>query len=114
MQYLVIFSPKKKLQTEGRPADFAKQEIQEQAQTRVLYAGGGLRQVWAHVDGQAPEGQTPKILGAVCLFEAESPNHLQKMIHSFPLVQKDYAEFQIMALQPHAAFLPSKADEKKA
>ena len=66
----------------------------------------------AHVDGQASEGQAPKILGAVVLFEAESPNHLQEMIHSFPLIQSDYAEFQIMALQPHAAFLPSKADEK--
>ena len=46
MQYLVSFSPKKKLETEGMPADFAEQETQEQAQTRVLYAGGGLRQVW--------------------------------------------------------------------
>ncbi len=49
MQYLVIFTPKKKFETDGMPADFMERELQEQAQVRVLYAGGGLRQVWAQV-----------------------------------------------------------------
>ncbi len=114
MQYLVSFTPNRKFETEGTPADFAEREIEERAQTRVLYAAGELRQVWAHVEGQAPEGQAPKILGAIGIFEAESPNHLQEMIHSFPLVKLDYAEPQIMPLQPHSAFMPPKADEKKA
>lgn len=45
MQYLVIFTPMKKFATEGMPSDFMEKEEQEQAQVRVLYAGGGLRQV---------------------------------------------------------------------
>ena len=66
------------------------------------------------MEQQEPEGQAPKIPGAVCLFEAQFPKHLQAMIDSFPLVQKDYAEFQLMALQPHAAFLPTEADQTRS
>lgn len=97
MQYLVIFSPKQKFQTDGMPSDFMEMELKEQAQVRVLYAEGSLRQVWA---------QVPKTHGGVILFEAESPQHLQEKIDSFPLVKADYADFQSVPLQPHAAFMP--------
>ncbi len=36
MQYLVIFSPKQKFQTDGMPSDFMEMELKEQAQVRVL------------------------------------------------------------------------------
>ncbi len=104
MQYLVIFTPKQKFETEGIPSDFEQQELAEQAQVRVLYAEGGLRQVWAKV---------PKTHGGIIVFEAESPNHLQTMIDSFPLVKHEYADFQIMPLQPHAAFMPPETGGKK-
>ena len=97
MQYLVIFTPKEEFRTEGMPSDFAATELQEQAQTRVLYAGNELRQVWAKV---------PREHGAVTLFEAETPGKLQSLIESFPLIQAKYADFEILPLQPHAAFLP--------
>jgi len=97
MQYLVIFTPMKKFATEGMSPDFMEKEEQEQAQVRVLYAGGGLRQVWA---------QVPRTHGGVVLFEANSSDHLQEMIHSFPLVKAKYAEFQIVPLQQHASFMP--------
>ncbi len=97
MQYLVIFTPHEKFKTEGVPADFMERELQEEAQVRVLYAGNGLRQVWAKV---------PETLGAVTVFEAESPQHLQEMIDSFPLVKLDYCQYQITPLKPHAAFMP--------
>ena len=100
MQFFVIFTPNKKFETEGMPADFADLELREQAQVRVLYAGGGARQVWAL---KSPDG---KILGGTILFEAESREHLQEMIDSFPLVQADYAGYQILTLAPHAAFMP--------
>lgn len=63
MQYLVNFTPKKQFDTEGRPADFMEKEKLEQAQVRELYAGGGLRQVWAKV---------PRTTGGIILFEADT------------------------------------------
>lgn len=97
MQYLVIFTPNKKFEAEGPPADFAEVELRERAQARALYALGGARQVWA---------QVPRSDGAVVLFEADSPDHLQQMIDSFPLLQVGYATPRVIALQPHAAFMP--------
>ena len=95
MQYLVVFMPKKKFATEGVPADFMEQELKEQAQARVLYAEGGLRQVWA---------LDTKEKGAVVLFEAASPDHLQRMIESFPLIKVDYADYQVLPIAPYPAF----------
>ncbi len=103
MQFLVIFSPNKEFVTKGMPSDFMDKEQQEQAQVRVLYAGGGLRQVWA---------QVPRTKGGVVLFEADSPEHLKEMIHSFPLIKANYAEAQIVPLQQHAAFMPPGSVKK--
>ena len=100
MQYLVVFTPNQQFAKEGSPSDFMDKEQQEQAQVRELYAGGGLRQVWA---------QVPRTLGGVVLFEAESPAHLDEMINSFPLIKAGYAEPQIVPLQQHAAFMPPGA-----
>ncbi len=95
MQYFVIFTPKKKFATKGMPADFMEMEIKEQAQAQVLYAEGGLRQVWA-LDTMEK--------GAAVLFEATSPDHLQQMIDSFPLIEVDYADYQALPLAPYPAF----------
>ena len=101
MQYLVVFRPIDKFQTEGRPADFQEKELEEQAQVRVLYAGGGARQVWA-LETEARDS----ILGGVILFEARTPESLREMIESFPLVKANYAGYEILPLSPHAAFKP--------
>ena len=95
MQYLVIFTPKHAAGSSGPPADFAEQEEKEERQAQVLYKQGGLRQLWA-IDS--------KDRGAVVLFEADSPDHLQTMIDSFPLIQVDYAEYKIYLLAPYPAF----------
>ena len=95
MQYLVIFTPKQRFESEGLPADFPKLEKEEQEQARVLYMEDGLRQVWA---------LDTKTKGAVVLFEAESPAGLQKMIDSFSLIKVDYADYQIWPLAPYPAF----------
>ena len=97
MQFLVIFTPKERFASEGMPSDFMDKEQQEQAQVRVLYGGGVLRQVWA---------QVPRTRGGVVLFEAESSNHLQEMVNTFPLINANYADPQIVPLQQHAAFMP--------
>lgn len=95
MQYLVIFQPKQKFQTEGAPDDFAKREQEEEEQAQDLYMGCGLRQVWA---------LDTKTRGAACLFEAESPDALQKMIDSFTLIKVDYADYEIYPLAPYPGF----------
>jgi len=79
------------------PSDFMDKEQEEQAQVRELYSSGGLRQVWA---------QVPRTHGGVVLFEADSPEQLQQMIHSFPLIKANYADAQIVPLQQHASFMP--------
>ncbi len=95
MQYLVIFTPKQKFETEGMPADFPKLEQEEEEQAQDLYMEGGMRQVWA---------LDTKTKGAAVLFEAESPKDLQKMIDSFPLIKVDYADYQIWPLAPYPFF----------
>lgn len=95
MQYLVIFSPEQEYGSEGAPADFLEIELQEQAQTRVLYGDGSLRQVWA---------LQPKGSGAAVIFEANSPEHLESVIRSFPLIKVGYSGYQVFQLAPHPAF----------
>ena len=95
MQYFVIFTPKQKFQTEGTPADFPQMEQKEEEQAQDLYMGGGLRQVWA---------LDIKTKGAAVLFEAASPEELQKMIDTFPLIKVDYADYQVWPLAPYPGF----------
>ena len=95
MQFIVVFHPKDKFRTDGPPADFAQVELAEQVQAKALYKSGGLRQTW----GLKTEGK-----GAVGLFEAASPEELQSMIASFPMVQKDYADHEVFPLGPFEAF----------
>lgn len=92
MQYLVIFTPK----PGPPPDDFAKRDAEEEAQARVLYREGGLRHGWALA---SPER------GAAVVFEAASTDDLQRMIDSFPLIQKDYADYQIHRLAPYPGFV---------
>lgn len=96
MQFFALFTPKQKFATEGMPADFAEVELQEQAQTRVLYGHGSLREAWA---------VEPKGRGAAVLFEADSPEHLEQIIRTFPLIKVEYADYQVSRLAPHPAFI---------
>ena len=95
MEYLIIFTPKKRFETEGTPPDFPEREREEEDQAQVLYGEGGLRQVWA---------LDVKTKGAAVLFEAGSPGELQAMIDSFPLIKVDYADYQVWPLAPYPAF----------
>ncbi len=97
MQFFVVFTPKQTFETQGMPADFPDLERQEQAQTRVLYGDGSLRQVWA---------LEPKGRGAAALFEARSPEDLQQVINTFPLMKAEYADAKVFQLAPHPAFTP--------
>ena len=81
-----------------RRIDFMEKEQQEQKQDFELYAGGGLRQVWA---------QAPRTHGGVVLFEAASAEDLNTIIQSFPLIKASYADPHIVPLQQHAALMPS-------
>ena len=92
MQFLAVFTPK----PGSPPADFAAREAEEEAQARVLYGKGGLRQAWA---------LDTKERGAVCLFEAKDADDLQRMIDSFPLVQLAYCDYTIHPLAPYPGFV---------
>ena len=95
MQYLVIFTPK----PGPPPADFAQKDAEEEAQARVLYKEGGLRQAWALARTER---------GAAVVFEASSPEDLQRMIDSFPLVQAAYCDYQVHALAPYPGFVKKR------
>lgn len=88
MQYMVIFTPAARFATEGLPPDFWDVELEEQAQAqaRVLYADGRLRQTWA-LGG-------PDQHGAVVLFEAEDREDLEAAIVTFPFVKLDYCQYR--------------------
>ncbi len=96
MQFFAVFTPKKRFATEVIPADFPDLELQEQAQVRTLYSEGSLRQVWA---------LPPKGRGGVVLFEADSAEHLEQIIQTFPLIKADYADYQVWDLAPYPAFI---------
>ncbi len=95
MQFIVVLHPKDKFKTEGAPDDFAQVEQAEEVQAKALYKSGALRQAW----GLQTEGK-----GAVGLFEAASWEQLQPMIASFPMVQKDYVDYEVFPLGPFGAF----------
>ena len=95
MQYLVVFTPKKRFEVVGVPDEFPKLLPLEEARAKELYAQGALRQSWVL-------GKREK--GAACLFEAESPAHLQEIIDSFPLIQKSYSDYEIFPLAPDPVF----------
>ncbi len=95
MQFIVVFHPKDKFRSEGPPADFAQVEQAEQVQAKALYKIGGIRQIWA----LKKEGK-----GAVGLFEAASQEELQSMVASFPMVEKDYADYEVFPLGPFMPF----------
>ena len=91
MQYFVVFTPKKRFEIFDMPADFPKLLSQEEARAKELYGQGLIRQSWVL-------GKRDK--GAACLFEAESPKHLQEMIDSFPLIKASYSDYEIFPLAP--------------
>ena len=91
----MTFTPKLRFQTDGLPSDFPKLVAKEDAQVKVLYGQGGVRQVW--------ELDT-KSKGAVLLFEAASSKDLQTMIDSLPLVKVDYADYQVWPLAQYPGF----------
>ncbi len=95
MQYLVMFTGKQKFEVEGLPADHAEQRVAEMVQGQVLYAQGDIRQSWA-IDAK-PEG-------AVCIFEAQSLEHLQGMIDSLPFVKSDYVDHRVIPLKADPAY----------
>lgn len=95
MQYLVIFTPKVRFQNDGLPTDFLKLVAKEDAQVKVLYRQGGVRQVW--------ELDT-KSKGAALLFEAASSKDLQGMIDTLPLIKAEYADYQIWPLAQYPGF----------
>ena len=101
MQYLVVFTPNEKFVIEGRPADFAAKEVEEQAEVRVQYTDGVARQVWA-----LESTNRDQIHGGIILYEADSPTTLQALIDHFPLIKADYAKYEILPIAPHAAFKP--------
>lgn len=95
MQYFVVFTPKKRFEILGMPADFLKLLPQEEARAKELYAQGIMRQSWVL-------GKRDK--GAACIFEAESPEHLQEILESFPLIKASYSDYEIFPLAPDPAF----------
>lgn len=95
MQYFVVFTPKKRFEVVGTPDDFPKLLPQEEARAKELYGEGTLRQSWVL-------GKRDK--GAACLFEAASPEALQVIIDSFPLIQKGYSDYEIYSLAPDPVF----------
>ena len=95
MQFIVVFHPKDEFKTKGKPADFAQVELAEQVQAKALYKSGGIRQIWA---------LKKESKGAVGLFDAATPQELESMVKSFPMVQKNYADHEIFPLGPFEAF----------
>ena len=95
MQYFVVFTPKKRFEIVGMPADFPHLLPQEEARAKELYGEGLLRQSWVL-------GKRDK--GAACLFEAQSPKHLQEIIDSFPLIRASYSDYEIFPLAPDPVF----------
>ncbi len=97
MQYMVIFTPAARFATEGLPPDFWDVELEEQAQARVLYAAGRLRQTWA-LGG-------PDQHGAVVLFEAGDRESLEAAIVTFPFVKLDYYQYRVLPMASYPGFV---------
>ena len=95
MQFLVISRPRADFVASGFPSDFEELELKEQAHAQTLYSAGSLRQLWALVR----EGR-----GAAVIFEAGSPEDMEKLFKTFPLVKVGYADYEILQLAPYPGF----------
>lgn len=86
--------------TEGfTDADFAARVDDEVRQARALYAAGAIRQIWHRGD----------IPGACILWEAESEEHVRRLLHTLPFAQAGMLEVSIIPLKPYAGFGPGNA-----
>ncbi len=95
MQFLAVLHPKDSFQTDGPPADFAQVEQAEEIQAKALYKQGVIRQAW---------GLERKGKGAVAVFEVESEEKMKEAINSFPMVKKNYVDYEIFKLGPFGGF----------
>ncbi len=95
MQFIVTFTPHPRFADTGPPDDFMDKEMEERHQAKVLYNQGSIRQLWALSGGEE---------GAVVLFEAESREHLQPVIDTFPFVELEYCQYVVRQLAPYPFF----------
>jgi muconolactone delta-isomerase len=83
MQILAIVRRRTETYSDEQFAPILEPEAQA---IRTLYAQGIVRGVWSREDA----------LGAVVLLEAESLDGAREIVATFPLVQRDMAEVQML------------------
>jgi muconolactone delta-isomerase len=72
--------------------------LEDEAQAvRRMYIEGSVRAIWSRGDA----------LGAVVLLEADSPEHAEQIVASFPLMQRDMLEREkLIPLRGYRGFGP--------
>lgn len=83
MQVLAIVRRRTESYSEEQFAPILEPEAQA---IRALYAQGTVRNVWSREDA----------LGAVVLLEVDSLEHARSVVASFPLVERDMAEVEML------------------
>jgi muconolactone delta-isomerase len=97
MQFLVIGKPQQQPADSGPSQEMKRLSVEEFARTREYYAKGLLRNIW-RLEGQR---------GAVCLFEADSMEHLQELVAEYPLVRLGFVHPEIFTLAPYPGLGPT-------
>lgn len=95
MQFAIIGRPGDVFSSATPPADLQETIAAEWAKSREYYAAGILRQMWM-LGGYK---------GALGIFEADSPEHMEQINAGYPMVQKGYAVHEIVQLDHYPAFL---------
>lgn len=94
MQFLAVLRRKTESFSDEQFAPLLEPEAQA---VRDLYIKGVVRAIWSRED----------TLGAVSLLEAESPEHAQQIVQSFPLAQAGMLELQsLIPLRGYRGFGP--------
>jgi muconolactone delta-isomerase len=94
MQFLVFGKPEQQSADNGPSEEMKRFSVEEFAKTREYYSKGLLRNIW-RLEGQR---------GAICLFEADSIEHLQELVAEYPFVKLGFVHPEIFTLAPYPGF----------
>jgi muconolactone delta-isomerase len=91
MQFLVLGKPQQKLMDNGSSEEVKRLRVEESEKTREYYSKGLLRNIWLLGDHK----------GVICLFEADSIEHLNELVAEYPFIKHGYIRPETFTLAPY-------------
>jgi muconolactone delta-isomerase len=99
MQFFVFGKPQEAFINNPSSPEVRELVASEFAKSREYYSKGYLRHIWVLGDNK----------GALCLFEADSLEHVTELVAGYPMQREGYVHHEIYLMEPYPGFLLSNA-----